>query len=100
MVSRPRTPVIISICRPRREERILPIPRPRREGLGEGFNRMSQQLMRNKSIMKATLPAMIAVSLGLAGLGVYAAKGDEKMDTRVFELRTYTAAPGKMEALH
>jgi hypothetical protein len=28
-----------------------------------------------------------------------AAKGDTKMDARVFELRTYTAPPGKIEAL-
>jgi NIPSNAP len=27
-------------------------------------------------------------------------KGDNKVDTRVYELRTYYAAPGKMEALH
>jgi len=27
-------------------------------------------------------------------------KGDSKVDTRVYELRTYYAAPGKMEALH
>jgi hypothetical protein len=27
-------------------------------------------------------------------------KGDDKVDTRVYELRTYYAAPGKMEALH
>jgi hypothetical protein len=27
-------------------------------------------------------------------------KGDRKVDTRVFELRTYHAAPGKMGALH
>jgi hypothetical protein len=26
-------------------------------------------------------------------------KGDEKVDTRVFELRTYTAKPGKIDAL-
>jgi hypothetical protein len=30
----------------------------------------------------------------------YAAKGDDKMDTRVFELRTYTAMPGRIDALH
>jgi hypothetical protein len=27
-------------------------------------------------------------------------KGDKKVDTRVFEMRTYYAAPGKMDALH
>ncbi len=45
--------------------------------------------------------------LGVAGLGLLGwtvhgadSKGDEKVDTRVFEMRTYYAAPGKMEALH
>jgi len=48
--------------------------------------------------------AVLAVwGLGLVGLAVSTAgdnKGDKKVDTRVFELRTYYAAPGKMEALH
>src|SRR5260370_25081230 len=35
-----------------------------------------------------------------AGLVRYAGHGDEKADTRVFELRTYTAAPGKIAELH
>src|SRR5450631_1035436 len=50
--------------------------------------------------MKTTLRAFVALSLAFTGFVVFAAKGDEKMDTRVFELRTYYAAPGKMEALH
>ncbi len=50
--------------------------------------------------MKTAVRAVVALSLAFAGLAVYAAKGDEKMDTRVFELRTYTATPGKIEALH
>ena len=50
--------------------------------------------------MKTAVRAIVALSLAFAGLALYAAKGDEKMDTRVFELRTYYAAPGKMEALH
>ena len=49
--------------------------------------------------MTTTRRAIIALSLAFAGLAVYAAKGDEKVDTRVFELRTYTAAAGKMDAL-
>jgi hypothetical protein len=36
----------------------------------------------------------------VAGFATGAGKGEEKVDTRVFELRTYYAAPGKMEALH
>jgi hypothetical protein len=33
-------------------------------------------------------------------LALYAVQGAEKVDTRVFELRTYTATPGKIEELH
>jgi hypothetical protein len=43
---------------------------------------------------------VVALSLALAGLSLYAAKGDDKVDTRVFELRTYTATPGNIDALH
>ena len=45
----------------------------------------------------------LALCAGIAALAVHAAdgdKGDKKVDTRVYELRTYTAAPGKIEALH
>ena len=40
--------------------------------------------------------------LSLAGCGAFlcAAQGDREPAARVFELRTYYAAPGKMEALH
>src|SRR5437773_950791 len=50
--------------------------------------------------MTTTLRAIVVLSLATAGLALYAAKGNEKMNTRVFELRTYHSAPGKMEALH
>ena len=50
--------------------------------------------------MTTTLRAIVVLSLATAGLALYAAQGDEKMNTRVFELRTYYAAPGKIEALH
>jgi len=46
---------------------------------------------------------LLLAGLGLAALGATAAAGDkpaDKKDTRVFELRTYYAAPGKMTALH
>jgi hypothetical protein len=43
---------------------------------------------------------MLGLGLVTAGLAVSADKGNQKVDTRVFELRTYHAAPGKMEALH
>lgn len=46
--------------------------------------------------MKRMLVALTALSLGFS---LYTAKGDQKVDSRVFELRTYDCAPGKMEAL-
>jgi hypothetical protein len=51
-----------------------------------------------------SLGALLA-GLGLALIGVVLSgaaekKGTKKMDTRVFELRTYYAAEGKMKALH
>ena len=51
--------------------------------------------------MKYLLPTLLlaAAALGL-GVAARAAKEDKKVDGRVFELRTYHAAPGKMEALH
>jgi hypothetical protein len=51
-------------------------------------------------MMKMTLSLLIVLSAAFAGLGVLVAKGDEKADARVFELRTYTAAPGKIDDLH
>jgi hypothetical protein len=53
--------------------------------------------------MKAKRVAMILAGLAAIVFAARAAdteKGAKKVDTRVFELRTYTAAPGKMEALH
>ena len=37
---------------------------------------------------------------GWIGFSAHEAQGGKKVDNRVFELRTYYAAPGKMEALH
>ena len=45
----------------------------------------------------------LALCAGVTALVVRAAgadKGDKPMENRVYELRTYHAAPGKMEALH
>ena len=45
----------------------------------------------------------VCVALAALALAVYAGraeKGGKKVDTRVFEMRTYYAAPGKMDALH
>ncbi len=52
--------------------------------------------------MKYLFGALI-VGLGLsaATVGMIRAKeGEKKVDHRIFELRTYTAAPGKMDALN
>jgi len=45
------------------------------------------------------LVALAAVSLEFSGVALFAAKGDEKVDSRIFELRTYQSALGKMETL-
>jgi hypothetical protein len=54
--------------------------------------------------MRAVLGALTVLAcaaLVLAGdPSAPVTKGAKKVDTRVFELRTYYAAPGKMEALH
>src|SRR6267154_2362137 len=51
-------------------------------------------------MMKTLVRAIVALSLAFVGVALYPAKGDEKVDTRVFELRTYTAKPGKIDELH
>jgi hypothetical protein len=40
------------------------------------------------------------VLLGLSGYAAHEARGGKKVETRVFEMRTYYAHPGKMTALH
>jgi hypothetical protein len=42
----------------------------------------------------------MAVAAGWVALAVREAQGGKQVDQRVFEIRTYYAAPGKMEALH
>jgi hypothetical protein len=50
---------------------------------------------------KLALAAAVAVA-ALAGYATLdlSAQGDKKVQTRVFEMRTYYTHPGKMEALH
>jgi hypothetical protein len=49
---------------------------------------------------------VLFLGTALVGLGLHLAqasrddRGEKKVDTRVFELRTYTAAPGKLDALN
>jgi hypothetical protein len=57
--------------------------------------------------MKSLLGVAVVALAVAAGFAVHAAvadskgdKGDKKVDPRVFELRTYYAMPGKMQALH
>lgn len=42
----------------------------------------------------------VLAAAGLAAYGEEADKGGKQVDTRVFELRTYYAPPGKMKALN
>ncbi|HZV05641.1 MAG TPA: NIPSNAP family protein [Gemmataceae bacterium] len=52
------------------------------------------------------LLSVLVLGIGLMGIAVHLAhakkteKGEQKVDSRVFELRTYTAAPGKIDALN
>jgi hypothetical protein len=46
------------------------------------------------------LGAAALVYAALAGTGARDAQGGKKVEHRIFELRTYYANPGKMEALH
>lgn len=50
--------------------------------------------------MKTAVKAFVVLSLAIVVLAIYPAKGVEKVDTRIFELRTYTAKPGKIDELH
>ncbi len=43
---------------------------------------------------------LACAALGLAVCSAGENRGDKKVDMRVFEMRTYYAHPGKMEALH
>jgi len=53
--------------------------------------------------MKTFIPLLVVGILLMAaviGYATHEAQGEKKVDTRVFELRTYYAAEGKMPALH
>ena len=49
--------------------------------------------------MRVAMMTLIA-TFGLVAVGTGHAEKEKKMDDRVFEMRTYYAAPGKMKALH
>ena len=44
--------------------------------------------------------AAVTLTLAWIGLANVAAQGGKKVETRVFEMRTYYAVPGRMDALH
>jgi hypothetical protein len=48
----------------------------------------------------ALLLAAVSIGALVASLGLVRAEKEKKVDSRVFELRIYHAAPGKMTALH
>jgi hypothetical protein len=50
--------------------------------------------------MRFVWTALALAAAGAAAPALAAEKEDRKVDTRVFELRTYHAAPGKMDALN
>jgi hypothetical protein len=53
--------------------------------------------------MKRIMTVLIGIGLVgalVSGALTHGAQGEKKMDTRVFELRTYYASPGKMDDLH
>jgi len=52
-----------------------------------------------KHLMVSIVTACLLFAF-LTGSGTREAQGGKKVDNRVFELRTYYAHPGKMEALH
>jgi hypothetical protein len=55
-----------------------------------------------RTAMRMILGALAVVAVGALGMSLYGADKEDakKEDTRVFELRVYHAAPGKMKALH
>jgi hypothetical protein len=54
-----------------------------------------------ETTMKKTAIVIVCLAvLGLAGRTLWAEKEEKKVDKRVFELRIYHAAEGKMKALH
>jgi len=46
------------------------------------------------------LAAGLVGAVAIMAITAHSTRGDKKVDTRVFELRTYHAAPGKMDALN
>jgi hypothetical protein len=50
--------------------------------------------------MKKVVAFALIIGAGLAGYFSHHAQGGKNVSTRVFEMRTYYAHPGKMKALH
>ena len=49
---------------------------------------------------KMSLVAASLIAAAWSGYSAHGTEGEKKVDTRVFEMRTYYANPGKMKALH
>lgn len=49
---------------------------------------------------KISIVGLAVIAAALAGYTANATQGEKKVETRVFEMRTYYAKPGKMQALH
>src|SRR5271167_1566683 len=66
-------------------------------------NFRSALTLRKGDIMRAswaTLAGLVLVAVAVASYAAGVDQGEKRANGRVFELRTYTAAPGKMEALN
>ena len=50
--------------------------------------------------MNRSLKAVAALSFAIASFAIYATRAEDKTENRIFEMRTYYAAPGKMDALN
>jgi hypothetical protein len=62
------------------------------------FNNKEISIMKTNRIVLGTV-AVLAVCLGAFGTGVSVGQ-EKKMNTRVYELRTYTTLPGRLPALN
>src|SRR5947209_15526665 len=49
---------------------------------------------------RITIITLIAIAAAWLGYAAHDAEGGKKVEPRVFEMRTYYAHPGKMDALH
>jgi hypothetical protein len=73
------------------------------EGRAKGARRCHRPIIRETAMRIMLTMGTLVLGLGVLAFavqGALASKEEKKGGTRVFELRTYTAKPGKMKALH